>query len=314
MGCRAGCTSERLLWAAVGALSLLTMGCGSSAQPGIASTTSAPAQTTTTALPATTLAPTTTSTSAPPTTAPTTSAAPSSTTTTTPPPTTTTTGAPAWWRAVTTDAPLRVWVIGDSLTPPTGSALRALGTQSGLLRVWVEAYEGTGLARPDILDWPALVASGAPAGPIDLVVVLLGTNDGQGLQSPQGRLDFGTPEWEAAYGDLVGSLMDDLLSICRRVYWVGQPIMGGANFDAYMRRISAVVREEAAERLDVRYIDIYRLFQGEDGGFTTQLEDESGTLVTVRSTDGIHYTSGGGRLLAEAIWEVLATDWGLPDA
>jgi hypothetical protein len=184
--------------------------------------------------------------------------------------------------------------------------------ETGLLDVSVEAHGGTGLARPDILDWPGLVASSAPPGPLDAVVVLLGTNDGQGLHTPQGWVDIGTAAWEAAYGGLVGSLMDQLLGIARRVYWVGQPVMGGSNFDSLMRRITAVVRQEAAERLDARLIDVYRLFQGEDGGFTTELVDENGNLVTVRSADGIHYTSGGGRLLAEAIWEVLASDWGLP--
>jgi len=237
---------------------------------------------------------------------------PPTTTSTTVPPTTTTT-LPDWWREASAEAPLRVWVIGDSLTPHVGRALGDLGAASGLVRVSVEAHGGTGLARPDVFDWPALVATGAPAGPIDVVVVLLGTNDGQGLSTAQGWAEFGTPEWEAAYGELVGSLMDQLLGISRRVYWVGQPIMGGVHFDSLMRDINAVVREEAAERLGARIIDIYRLFQGEDGGFTTQLVDESGTLVTVRSTDGIHYSSGGGQRLAEAIWKVLAADWRLPD-
>ena len=125
--------------------------------------------------------------------------------------------------------------------------------------------------------------------------------------------DLQTPEWDDLYGARVGAFMDQLAAGARRVYWVGQPIMGGPYFDSLMRRVTAVVREEAAERLDARIIDIYRLFQGEDGGFTTVSVDEGGALVTVRSTDGIHYTSGGGQRLAEAIWQVLAADWRLPD-
>lgn len=289
------------------ALGLMAAACSA----GEVATTTAP----TTAPPATS---TTTTRAATSTSAATTTSVPTDTTTTPPstttlPPTTTVTTVPAWWREVTPDAPLRVWVIGDSLAPPVGTALRALGAADGLMRVSVEAHGGTGLARPEIFDWPALIAAGAPAGPIDVVVVLLGTNDGQGLGTPQGWAEFGTPAWEEAYGELVGSLMDQLLGLSRRVYWVGQPIMGGVHFDSLMRRINMVVREEAAARLDARIIDIYRLFQGEDGGFTTQLVDEGGTLVMVRSSDGIHYTSGGGRRLAEAIWEVVAADWRFPD-
>jgi hypothetical protein len=213
---------------------------------------------------------------------------------------------------VSVDAPLKIWVIGDSLTPLVGAALQALGEGTGLAEVTVEAHEGTGLIHTETLDWSALVAAGAPAGSLDAVVVLLGTNDGQGLYTAEGWADAGTPEWEAAYGELVGSLMDQLLGLGRRVYWVGQPVMGGVNFDRLMRRVTAVVREEAAERLGARLIDAYRLFQGDDGGFASELPDETGNPVTVRSTDGIHYTAGGGRRLAGTIWEILAADWDLP--
>ena len=288
------------------ALGLLASACSG----GEAATTTVPS------IPATTGAPTTsstTSTAPATTTAPTTTSIAPTTTTTSAPPTTTTTTLPDWWREITPDAPLRVWVIGDSLTPHVGTALRALGAANGLMRVSVEAWGGTGLARPDVFDWPAFVADNPPAPAPDAIVVLLGANDGQGMASPEGWLAFGAPEWDAYYAALVGGFMDQLLALSRRVYWVGQPIMGGPNLDSRTRHISRIVREQAALRLEARFVEAYSVFQGEDGGFAVVLPDAQGNLVTVRSTDGIHYTTAGGQRLAQAIWEVLAADWRLPD-
>lgn len=204
-----------------------------------------------------------------------------------------------------------MWVVGDSLAPFVGTALSALGAEGGLMRVSVEAHGGTGLARPDRFDWPAFVADNPPPFTPDVVVVLLGANDGQGMASPGGWLDFGTPEWDARYADLVAGFTEQLLAMSLRVYWVGQPVMGGPNFDSRMRHISRIAREQAALRLEARFIEAYSVFQGEDGGFAVELPDAQGNLVAIRSADGIHLTAAGGERLARRILEELEADWGL---
>jgi hypothetical protein len=92
---------------------------------------------------------------------------------------------------------------------------------------------------------------------------------------------------------------------------VGLPIMSGPNYDARMRHISALLRGEASLRLDARFIEAYSLFQGEDGSFAFDLPDETGAPVTMRATDGIHYTAAGADRMAERILEFLGADWRL---
>ena len=98
-------------------------------------------------MPSSSTRPEATSTSAAPsTTTPATTSTGAPTSTTAVPPATTTT-APAWWREVTAEDPLRVWVIGDSLAGPVGNALVRL--KAGLPVVVTMDYEsGTGLASP----------------------------------------------------------------------------------------------------------------------------------------------------------------------
>jgi len=260
--------------------------------------------TTTTA--ASTTAPTTSSSTT--TSVPTTSTAPPTTTTTTPRPTTT---LPVWWREVTAEAPLRVWVIGDSLAGPVGNALRARGGAAGTIQVTIDFRSSSGLLNPGFHDWPGRVEQRLGEVAPDVVVVVLGTNDGGGMTTPDGLLEFGTPEWDARYGERVGALADQLLAGCRRVYWVGTPIMAGVNLDARLRHINSILRAQATLRPTVAYVDAYTLFQDEAGLYASRLPDENGELVTVRQSDGVHYTTAGADRMARELLGVFAVDWGI---
>jgi len=256
-------------------------------------------------------------TSAPPTTEalPTTPATATSTSTTSAPATTATTAIatttlPEWWRPLNTDEPLRAWVVGDSLAGPLGNALARRGATLGLLAVVIDYQDGTGLARPDLFDWPETAAQRLPEVAPDVVVSLIGANDGQALRLPGGRLEFGSPEWDREYAGRVGAFMDLLAGGSRRVYWVGVPTMSDPDYDARVRHINALVQQEAATRRQLVYVDAYSLFQDEEGRFATQLVDEAGDLVTVRLPDGTHLTTAGADRLALAVLDRVAADWG----
>jgi hypothetical protein len=172
-------------------------------------------------------------------------------------------------------------------------------------------YEmGRGLVRADVFDWPELVGQRLPEVAPDVVVAVVGANDGQGMNSPEGWLEFGSPEWDARYALLVGEFMDLLASGSTRVYWVGMPIMAGPNYDRRVRHMNAILREQAALRLSVTFVEAYTLFQDAAGQYAEALPDEHGDLVTVRDADGIHYTAAGAHRMARRVLEVLATDWG----
>ena len=288
------------------AAGLLAASCAPAAAPGtsVVTATTLPATTTTTA-PTTTI---TTTTSLPTTTTTATTLPP--VTTSTIPPTTTTT-LPAWWREATPTEPLRVWVIGDSLAGQTGSALAGLGRGTGVMVTVLDHQNGTGLASPGLFDWPGFAPDTLAAVSPDVVVVVLGANDGQGMASPAGWLEFGTAEWDARYSAVVGGFMDLLAADAARVYWVGVPIMAGPNYDARVRGINTVLRFQAALRLGVRYVDAYRLFQGPDGKYAADLPDENGDLVEVRAPDGIHFTPAGAQRMARRLMEILSTEWRL---
>jgi|GEM_PF-1593825 len=297
------CRPGLRVWVAGSVFCLLAAACGAAGQSVSAGSTAASLPPTT-ARPITTLPPTAADTSAP-----TTGAATSSVTTTAPPPSTTP-SLPTWWRAVTTDAPLRVWVIGDSLAGPVGSALRALGGESGLVEVTVHSEGGSGLAQLEVLDWPAFLTDNPPPGVLDAVVVILGANDGQGMAAAEGWAAFGTPEWDDRYAALVGGLIGQLLGGASRVYWVGLPAMADPDYDARMQHVSTLIQNETVKRLEARYIEARSLFTDAAGRYAAALPIGEGAVVTLRAADGIHFTSAGAGVLAERILEVLGSEWG----
>jgi hypothetical protein len=295
-----------IVWGLAGAL--LGGGCtGGSAPPPASSSTSSLPPPVGSSLPATS---TTAARSTTTTTSTTATTVPSTSSSTVPATTTSTIG--AWWRPVTAETPLRVWVLGDSLAETAGPALARAAAEAGWLVATTDAVKGSGLARPDFFDWPLAVAEGLVKRRAEVVVCLIGANDGQALRLSDRSIPFGTPEWDTEYASRVGTLMDLLLSGATRVYWVGVPIMADPGYDGRVQHINVVQRAQADARPGVVFIDGYALFQDEGGGYATHLPDDLGNPVEVRQPDGVHLTGGGADRLARSVLALMAVEWPPP--
>lgn len=176
--------------------------------------------------------------------------------------------------------------------------------------VTVDHEKGTGLVRDDVFDWPEYMRQRLGEVSPDVVVTLIGANDGQALRLPGGWLQFGTPEWDREYAARVGACMDLLVGGSPRVYWVGVPIMADPAYDGRVQHINALDHEQAGARGELVYVDAYSLFQDEAEDFAMELVDEHGDLVAMRLPDGIHLTAAGADRLAQAVLSQIATDWG----
>ncbi len=279
---------------AVWLLCLACAACGGSAANSTSSTTPSTSSTTTTSTSTTTTSTTTT-------------------TTTTIPPTTTTTVPKPETRPITADDPLVVWVIGDSLAGPTGKEFETAGDATGVVVTTVEGFGGTGLASPLYFDWPLYAAERLPEVQPDVVIVVVGTNDGQGMNTANGWAEMGTPEWEQAYGEIAGLFMDRLVGGSTWVYWAGPPIMSSAYRNERVLRITELIEQQAGSRYEVTYIDTFPLFSDENGNYSSVLPDDDGVPVQVRWEDGVHFTRQGAQRLADHLLAIIATDWGFAD-
>lgn len=220
-------------------------------------------------------------------------------------------GAAVWlWGSVAapaTSAAADVLVCGDSMIK---AVVRPLGREIAAIpsaRMTDIVSIGTGLARPDVFDWPAKLREAAARSPA-AAVVMLGANDGQALRTASGSIaPEGSPEWSVEYRSRVAGVLDQLVkSGAKHILWIGLPDMRDRKLQEDSRRINEIVRAECARVPVAEFFDSTPLFSPKPGSFSPYVL-RGGKVVQVRASDGTHLNADGADILAAAIREKLAS-------
>ncbi len=213
-------------------------------------------------------------------------------------------------RAITPQAPLRIWVGGDSIAGGPAWALGEAAHATGAATADTEFQVGTGLARPDFFDWYRHLAAVADARDPEVMVLLFGGNDIQPLDLPGGgQVSYDDPRWLSEYRRRVAQIMDAIAVRGRRVIWVGTPPMQDAAFNTKMAALNEIYSSEAkAHGPWVTYFDAWAMFSapGQPGVFARELPNADGVPQRVRFDD-IHYDVHGSELLAAALLAEIRT-------
>jgi hypothetical protein len=197
---------------------------------------------------------------------------------------------------------LRLWVGGDSTSVYMGGALADITRQLNGVVAGDEHRTSSGLSRPDFFDWPAFLRSEMARTNPNVVVVMFGANDPQGLVTVDGQVVQPLSEgWRAEYTRRVAATMELLAAPDRLQVWVGQPVMEPEGFNNQMKVVDAIYAEQAALRTDAIFVDSYTLFATPAGGYRDGGPGPDGAYVTWRAADGIHFTVAGGQYLAQAV-------------
>jgi hypothetical protein len=217
-------------------------------------------------------------------------------------------------RQPTADAKLRLYIGGDSVVRDMGESLIRAANATGLVDPNMHYQIASGLARPDYYNWPAALASDMKARQPEVVVIMFGGNDAQGMQLADGTVypDVTDRGWQIEYARRVGAVMDQLHARDRLVVWVGQPVMRDPGFSHRMDILDDIYEAEAAGRPWVEFVDSRPLFADSSGGYADYLPNASGDLQDVRQSDGIHLSRTGADRLAGVILDLLRRDVALP--
>jgi uncharacterized protein len=203
---------------------------------------------------------------------------------------------------------LRVVVVGDSLAAGFGVFAERV-FNANLVNVSRQGRISTGLARPDYFDWPVAMQRINAAFYPDLVIVMLGENDNQTLESPGGKLEtpIGTTPWPAAYEERVERFARLATSGGGHLVWVGLPVQSRRERWPLIRRQNDIYERVARAVPNAAYFDTWENFSGRDGGYTAYLRRDNGSVVQIREPDGLHFTSEGYTILARRVAQ-LATE------
>jgi hypothetical protein len=218
---------------------------------------------------------------------------------------------PKWPRQITRKAPLRLYIVGDSMAQVFGSSLENLAEATHLIKAKLDYKVSSGLSRPDFFDWPQRMIDQIVEFDPDATAVLFGANDGQNVLFKGKVLEVGSNAWQEVYAKRVGKAMDILTKGGRRAYWVGNPIMRDSGYRERISMMDHIYEAEAKKHPGVTYIPTWALFATEKGSYAEYLPDASGDPVLMRAPDGIHLTRAGGDRMAQATLDVIEKDWGI---
>jgi hypothetical protein len=206
--------------------------------------------------------------------------------------------------------PLRIWVAGDSLSITPGWQLVRTGDRTHVIDAVgakVDGHVATGLERPDVFDWFGYIRKQVSHLHPNAVVLTFGANDDNNLVTgvPSGHEvgPFGSRSWVREYRRRVGGVMDDVTSRGAFLVWIGLPIARDSGQSERFAVLDRIYRSEAKKRApNVVFVDTYSLFEDKSGHYSEYLPLANGTVVKMRSGDGVHYEDEGGQQIA---WHVL---------
>jgi hypothetical protein len=216
-------------------------------------------------------------------------------------------------RTPTPATPVKVLMAGDSLIGNISQAAGRLVADDPLVSLRTDLQVGTGLSRPDVLDWGAELSSTLAADDAEVVVLSFGANDDQPLRDPAGNFQpLFSDGWAREYTRRVAAIMDLASDGGRRtVVWIGLAPERPERLNQAKDTFNAAARDQAALRTDVHYVDLVHQFGAGDGSYSDTVTLPDGTIVNARDRDGVHLSHEGANLLAPVLWQTFAPEWHL---
>lgn len=208
-------------------------------------------------------------------------------------------------------APRKVLILGDSLAATGFGALleKKLDAHPDI-ECTRKAKSSTGLARPDFYDWEAEARKQVEARKPDLVVVILGGNDGQDLTPKSGkgkRVTWKSDGWNDAYKTRVADFLKEIGAAERKVLWLGLPKSELNGFEGKLSIIRQVQSEAVADLgATATYLETTPFLSDAKGELLATATVGKRKDQDLREDDGIHFTMAGSQFFADKVYpEVL---------
>jgi uncharacterized protein len=206
----------------------------------------------------------------------------------------------------TSTRPLKVLVTGDSQADFIGQAMTDL-LPDKLFDVDIVPRNSTGLTNPEFFNWEINARQEIAARHPDIVVMVIGANDGFNLTvngQAYGALD---PQWQTEYARRTAVVMRELSSNGKRpVYWIAPPTARDSQYNQIYANQNKGVAQAALAVRGARYVNIYDTIN--HGRYSDELKVD-GKRVLARQSDGVHFSRDGAVVPARLILRAMARDY-----
>lgn len=189
----------------------------------------------------------------------------------------------------------RFLLIGDSLLQfGIGPALqKEIKSNPGFESVYF-VQKSTGLTWKHFLDWQQKAEQLTASGKFDVIIVMLGSNDGRWLDEPGERVPWNasSKRWWRLYIQRLDRFVSTLCAETGKVYWIGMPPMKPQGYHKKTRLFNVATETMMEQKSCGRFLKT----------------DYVSTDKPVRWSDGIHLSNQGGRLVAGQVMKQILAD------
>lgn len=215
--------------------------------------------------------------------------------------------------------PRKILVLGDSLAATGFGALleKKLDAHPDL-ECARKAKSATGLARPDFYDWESEAKKAVEQHKPDLVVVIMGGNDGQDLTNKNGkgkRVAWKSDGWNDAYKARVGDFLKEISADGRKILWLGLPRTATTGFEQKLTTIRDLQSQAIGDHGEAAtYLDTTPFLTNEAGTLLDRANVGKRKDQVLREDDGIHFTMSGSEYFADKVYPEVLKVLGVEDA
>lgn len=226
---------------------------------------------------------------------------------------------PAPTDAAAPQGPRKVLVLGDSLAATGFGALleKRLDAHPDI-ECFRKAKSATGLARPDFYDWESEAKKAVEQRKPDLVVVIMGGNDGQDLTTKSGkgkRVAWKSDGWNDAYKARVADFLQEISAEGRKVLWLGLPKTATTSFEQKLATIRDLQSQAVGELGELgEYLDTTPFVTDSSGSLLDKAAVGKKKDQPLREEDGIHFTMAGSEYFAGKVYPEVLRVLGVNDA
>jgi uncharacterized protein len=190
-----------------------------------------------------------------------------------------------------------VLIIGDFMANGLASGLKQI-LENDENRVVIDKTNGSsGLIRTDFYNWNTEIKNITEREKPQAIVVMIGTNDRQGLTVGESVLTVRSNEWLTEYNQRVAEFANNVRKAGVPVLWVGLPPFQKADMNTDILVFNDIYQKNVM-RISGKFIDIWDGFSDDQGAFSTSGADYNGQIMQLRTSDGINLTPSGKQKIA----------------
>lgn len=186
----------------------------------------------------------------------------------------------------TTEAKCVILLMGDSVMGDIGRALQRAVKKEKLPWIVVDAHKvSSGLSVPSYYDWVQTSQSLMTTYKPNMALMLLGTNDAQGIKAETKDLRFGTAEWEENYKAKLNNLVTALTTESAQNWFVIKTFkMKDPGFD---KRIKTIRELQEQTIPGEHLLSLQEVLENDKGALDLSLRAPDGIHLSVKGADKI---------------------------